>query len=69
MNVQINTFNELINFIESSNLTLEQYDTIISKSLYLYIDTKDLSKQNLIIKLKEYWSNYNNQLEKPLFLN
>ncbi len=69
MNVQINTFNELINFIESSNLTLEQYDTIISKSLYLYIDTKDLSKQNLIMELKEYWSNYNNQLEKPLFLN
>ncbi len=69
MKVQINTFNELIDFIDTSNLSLEQYDTIISKSLYLYIDTSNLSKQNLITELKDYWSNYKNQFEKPLFLD
>jgi hypothetical protein len=69
MKVQINTFNELIDFIETSNLSLEQYATIISNSLSLFIDTKKLTKQNLITKLKDYWSKYKNQLEKPLFLN
>jgi len=69
MKVQINTFNELIDFIETSNLSLEQYATIISNSLSLFIDTKKLTKQNLITKLKDYWRKYKNQLEKPLFLN
>lgn len=69
MKVQINTFNDLIDFIESTNLTLEQYDTIISNTLFLFIDIKELTKQNLIIELKAYWSNYKNQFEKPLFLN
>lgn len=69
MKIQINTFNDLIDFIESTNLTLEQYDTIISNTLSLFIDIKELTKQNLIIELKVYWSNYKNQFEKPLFLN
>lgn len=69
MKVQINTLNDLIDFIESTNLTLEQYDTIISNTLSLFIDIKELTKQNLIIELKEYLSKYKYQLEKPLFLN
>lgn len=69
MKVQINTFNELIDFIDTSNLSLEEYATILSNSLSLYIDTKNLTKQNLIMQLKEYWSKYKNQLEKPLFLD
>lgn len=69
MKVQINTFTDLIDFIESANLTLEQYDTIVSNTLSLYIDIEELTKQNLIIELKEYWSKYKYKLEKPLFLN
>lgn len=69
MKVQINTFNDLIDFIESTNLTLEHYDTIISNTLSLYVDIEELTKQNLIIELKEYWSKYKYQLEKPLFLH
>jgi hypothetical protein len=69
MKIEINTFDELIDFIENSNLSLEEYDTIISNTLSVFIDIKELTKQNLIMELKAFWSKYKNQLEKPLFLN
>jgi hypothetical protein len=40
MKIEINTFDELIDFIENSNLSLEEYDTIISNTLSVFIDIK-----------------------------
>lgn len=69
--IRINTFEELINFIENNNLSAEQLNTLIIKALQLWCDKEQLTlpKLEFTNKLKEYWKLYRGNLEKPLFLS
>lgn len=65
---QINTFKELINFIEKTELSPEQLQHILSQSIRVY--RSDYTDKTQIVKeLKEYWKKYSHIQDRPLFLD
>lgn len=67
MTIQISSFDELMRFIESNDLTPKQLNALIIHSLRVYY-FEEIPKAELIQKLKEYWGQYEDNIEKPLFL-
>jgi hypothetical protein len=68
MKIQINSFDELIQFIETNNLTPKQLTFLIESTLKVYVCAEDLN--NITEKLKAYWIECENKpnIERPLFL-
>lgn len=74
MNIEIKTFDNLLAFIENTNLKQQQIETLIQKTINIFIllpIDKEFSKQKLITNLKEFWSEWGNKpiAERPLFLD
>jgi hydroxylamine reductase (hybrid-cluster protein) len=70
---KIDTFEQLIVFIENTNLTQQQIETLVNKTINVIVLTeigKDYSKTELIRDLKEFWGTYGNKstTERPIFL-
>lgn len=69
--IEINTFDDLINFIETQNASTKDIQNIISKTVGVYVFlNSDNDKTQLIKDLKTYWSKYKNKplAERPMFL-
>jgi len=66
MNIEIKSFEELIQFIENNELTIEKMNEIISKALKVYYST-NADKETIITNIKEYWNQYKDIEETPLF--
>lgn len=66
--IRINTFNELIRFIESHDLTPQQLQDLVKYALGVYC-LNDWPKAELVQRLKKYWKRYSCNVEKPLFLD
>lgn len=73
MNYEINTFDDLIIFIETKELKENQIYEIVQKTINVLIllpIDKEFSKQKLIKEIKEFWSKWGNKpvSERPIFL-
>jgi hypothetical protein len=67
MEVTINTFAELVDFIEETNLTPGQTAEIVQATIGAYY-TNTAPKQELLTALVEWWERYEEQQEKPIFI-
>lgn len=71
---KIDTFEDLIFFIENTNLKQQQIETLIQKTINVWVIIdfdKEFNKKELIKDLKEFWSEWSNKpkTERPLFLD
>jgi hypothetical protein len=68
MKIEINTFDELIQFIANNKLTPKQLIILVEATLQIYICPEDL--ENITEKLKLFWNEYGNKSikERPIFL-
>jgi len=69
---KIDTFEQLIDFIENTNLTQQQIETLVHKTINVIVLSeigKSYCKSELISDLREFWSKWGNKTERPLFLN
>ncbi|MGM0934033.1 MAG: hypothetical protein ACQEWD_11370 [Bacteroidota bacterium] len=58
---------QLIDLIERKNLNSKQICKILSEGFRIYAD-QDQDRESLLTGLKEYWRDYSNSIDKPLFL-
>ena len=65
--LQIQSFEELISLIESDKLNDEQVKTLLNAGLKVWFP--EMPREELVIKLKEWWEQYQGNFEKPLFLD
>lgn len=70
---KIDTFEDLIFFIENTVLTQKQIETLIQKTINVLVITefgKEFNKTELIKDLKRFWSKWGNKpvTERPIFL-
>lgn len=70
---KIDTFEDLIFFIENTNLKQQQIETLIQKTINVWVIIdfdKEFNKKELIKDLKEFWNEYGNKpkTERPFFL-
>jgi len=63
----ITSFEELIEYIENSDISVKDIGRITQESLDLRI-VFDKDKEEVIKDLKEYWSEWKDVPERPLFL-
>ena len=65
--VVISSFNDLIDFLETNEVSFEEVERIVSKTIGVYVWVEDKTK--LIQDLKEYWKEYKNKplSERPIF--
>ncbi len=66
--IQINSFEELVQFIEENELTIEQKRSLVNNALKIYYDGS-FSNEILIPRIKKYWAKYGHIKERPLFLD
>ena len=67
MQIQINSFDELLRLIESGKLSNNEIVEVIEKSLNVFVIPDDL--KNISEHLKTYWNEYGHlKIERPLFL-
>ena len=67
MRIEINNFEQLIEFIEGHNLSETQRNELVRQSLDVIV-LFPLTKQELVSELKTFWGLYSNNQERPLFL-
>ena len=67
MRIEINNFEQLIEFIEGHNLSETQRNELVRQSLDVIV-LFPLTKQELVLELKTFWGLYSNNQERPLFL-
>ena len=65
--LQINSFEELVELIESEQLDDDQVTTLLNSGLKVWFP--ELPREELVQILKEWWEKYGHQKEKPLFLD
>ena len=64
----IETFEQLISFIENNNLSISEISKLCKATIDLYIVF--YSDKNEILKdLKKFWLEYEHAKERPIFLN
>lgn len=67
--IEINTFEDLLQFIEQNDLTHKQISDIVQASTNSILINKYERKEDLIHDLKQFWSRWKNHNEKPIFIN
>lgn len=65
--IQINSIDDLIHFIETNNISIDQIDRICNKVLGLRVLMYQ-HKKDVVTDLKEYKEKFEFAKEKPLFL-
>lgn len=65
--IQINNFQQLIEFFKRPEVTIPQIIEITNKSLIVFFTADDKTKENLIQEIEDYWETWKDTKEKPLF--
>lgn len=66
MELQINSFEDLINVIENNDFDKNELELLIWHTLKSIVFYE--SKKDLLTALKDYWSKWKDAEEKPLFI-
>ncbi len=67
MEKNIETFEQLMEFIEANNLSIDQIAKLTKETIDLHIMFYS-DKNELKADLKTYWEQWNHTTERPLFL-
>jgi hypothetical protein len=67
MENNIETFEDLIEFIEINNLSIDQISKLTKETIDLHIMFYS-DKNELMTDLKDYWKQWSHTTERPLFL-
>jgi hypothetical protein len=67
MEKNIETFEQLMEFIENNDLSIDQISKLTKETIDLHILFYN-DKDEVIRDLKEYWASWNHTTERPLFL-
>jgi hypothetical protein len=65
--MEIENFEDLIEFIENNDLSIEQIAKLTKETIDLHIMFYS-DKNELMTDLKAYWKQWNHTTERPLFL-
>ena len=65
--IQLNTFDELIEFLKANDLTPEQVDEIIQSQFKAFYFQK-LTKDEIIEGLIDWWAKWKDANERPPFI-
>ncbi len=63
----IKTFAQLITYFEKPQVTVTEIQQILSEAKIVWIIGSE-SKDEILRRLKEFWANYPETKERPLFL-
>ena len=66
--VTINSFTELIDYLRTSDLDSKQTEQVISQGLRVWFIGPH-TKETLIQSLVDYWDEWGNKKERPLFVD
>jgi hypothetical protein len=64
----IETFEQLISFIENNNISISEISKLCKETIDLYIVFYS-DKAEVLKDLKQYWIEYEHAQERPIFLN
>jgi predicted transcriptional regulator len=64
----IETFEQLISFIENNNISISEISKLCKETIDLYIVFYS-DKAEVLKDLKQYWIEYGHLKERPIFLN
>jgi len=68
METKIETFQDLINFIETTDISITEIAKLCKETIDLYI-VFYTDKEEVLKDLKQYWVKYEHEQERPIFLN
>ena len=68
---EINTFDEMIEFIENNDLTQKHIEQLVGACLKVLFVNVPKDKQKVIQVLKDYWSEWKDRPKncRPIFIN
>lgn len=64
----INTYSQLIDFIRSNNLNIEQINKLITASLNVIVLEDYNTKEDLLKAIETYWNKWKNIKDRPIFI-
>jgi hypothetical protein len=65
--MEIENFDDLIEFIETNDLSIDQISNLTKETIDLHIMFYN-DRSELMTDLKDYWASWNHTTERPLFL-
>lgn len=69
MEVEIRTFNDLIKFIEENELPEKKINEILMTTIQSLYTGDTANKKEMILALKEFWNDWSDKPERPLFID
>ena len=67
--IQINNFDELIDFIENHDLTHKQISELVNVTLKTILINDYETKTEIVDALKNFWKQYGHTKERPVFID
>jgi Zn-finger protein len=67
--IEINTFDEMIEFIRNRNLTKKQISEIVQNCINCILIEDYETKEDIINALIKFWDKYKHLQEKPIFID
>lgn len=64
----ITTYNQLIDFIRSNNLSIKQANELITASLNVIILEDYKTIEDLLNVIDVYWNEWKHTIERPIFI-
>jgi len=69
MEVEIKTFEDLIQFVEENDLSEEKINEILMATIQSLYTGDTGNKSEMIKTLKEFWEKWSDKPERPLFID
>lgn len=69
MEVEIKTFEDLIEFLENNALSEKKINEILITTLHSIYTGDTVNKKEMIQAIKEFWEKWSEQPERPIFID
>ena len=69
MQIMINSFEDLIHYLNESDLSVKQTSELVNKGLNLLFLNDYNTKEEMIEILIDYWLKWKHTSEKPIFID
>lgn len=69
MEVEIRTFDELIEFLENNDLSERKINEILMNTIHSLYTGDTANKEEMTLALKEFWNEWSDKPERPLFID
>lgn len=69
MEIEIKTFDDLIQFLENNELSEKKINEILMTTIQSLYTGDTANKKEMILALKEFWNDWSDKPERPLFID